>query len=322
MKKNGYYLVVPLFSLFFLHTILFAQTEKQNTVQSSGLPAFSTSGKRIESEFKLAVPEAEAGDLWSYLTTNFSNLAVKKWDENYSSSSTIEVFIDQYFDSSTDILYENLTGVRYRERYIADSLAKNLIQIKLSSRDTANVAREEIKFKVYEKIKKGDRQAMHPFWRHIRPKQREKANFYLSAFQITGDDLQPTVKVQQERRRIYIAEQAQPLMTITLDRVRSYYFPYPTYTELELELNETRYTAGNFAEKKRMEAFNKQLKAQIMTQFPNLQQDQTPKYNKMYDLLKDNWLFFIYDNLMYILLGGLVAYAMVLFIDEGRKRVF
>lgn len=267
---------------------------------------------RIESEYKLAVPDTQVQDLWQYLQIAFSNTAVQAIDSSYNSSNSTEIFIDQYFDTTNEILYRHQAGVRYRKRYIQDSLIKTLVQIKLSGTDTSNVARREIKFNPYTKIKLNDRQAMHPFWRYIKPKNRDDVNLELSTFQITGDDLSPTVKVEQLRRRVYVMENGVPLMTMTLDDVTSFYFPYKKYTELELELNEIRYTEGSPVEKKQMEALNRSIKAKILSQFPDLKQDQNPKYNKMYDLLEGNILAFISEHLIEMIFAGIVAFALFL----------
>jgi len=269
---------------------------------------------RIESEFKLKVSPEIQTELWDFLNEKYNTSNLQKIDTALTCITGRERFIDVYFDNEDAVLFENNAGARYRRRFLQDSLLKQLFQLKLPREDSTGVARTEMKFSVYEKIKKSDRKAMHPFWKHIRPKDREEVDLQLAEFFIKGDDLSQAIKVEQDRRRIYIHENGEALMTITLDEVSNFYFPYPKFTELELELNEIRYTDGDYGEQKRLEAFNENLKSEIMTRFPSLQQDQTPKYNKMRKLVGKNPVSFIYSNLMYFILGGIVMYAGLVFV--------
>ena len=108
-------------------------------------------------------------------------------------------------------------------------------------------------------------------------------------------------------------------MTFTLDEVSSFHFPYATFVELELELNEIRYTDADFEEQQAMEKLNAETKDAIFAQFNNLVQDQTPKYNKMQAALPDKPSAWVYDNLMYILLGCISVCAITtLFKNESR----
>lgn len=273
---------------------------------------------RIESEFKLAVPEGEEEELWSFLQSNFSTKILQEQAPNLSSSTETEFFIDQYFDDGNKSLFAQKAGARYRQRFLGDSLLKALVQLKLPDVDTTGVARREVKFSLYENIKRDDRMAMHPFWKHIKPKDRADVDLALAQLSTRGEDLQPALKLEQLRRRVYISEDGSALMTITLDRVSSAYFPYPAFTEMELELNEIRYTEGDFEERKRLEEFNAKVKEKIMTAFPGLRQDQTPKYNKMHTLVSGNWLAKIAGNIVYIVLGVLVCSALFLFVKTEK----
>ncbi|MEM9819803.1 MAG: CYTH domain-containing protein [Bacteroidota bacterium] len=268
---------------------------------------------RIESEYKLKVPREQASAIWQFLSDHYGPQGIKTIDTAFQSNLSEEIFYDQYFDDDQQSLYQHAAGARFRQRFVKDSLVKELVQLKLPLGDSLGVARQEIKFNVYRKIKKKDRQAMHPFWQHVRPKNRDEVDLQLASFNLRGNDLRPQVKVKQIRKRVYVSEQGEALMTMTLDEVSSAYFPYPTFVELELELNEIRYTEGDLLERKRMEAINQELKDQLTQRFPELQQDQTPKYNKMVHLLRGNVWLLLYDNLMYLILALLVAYAAFLF---------
>ena len=279
------------------------------------------SQSRIESEFKLAVPEGQEEALWQFLQTNFSTEILRKQNPELSCTSETEFFLDQYFDDEKENLLAQNVGVRFRQRFLGDSLIKTLVQLKLPGEDSTGVARQEVKFSIYKKTKRGDRLAMHPFWRHIKPKDRDDVRRFLSPLGIRADELRPALKLEQLRRRVYISEEGQAMVTITLDRVSSAYFPYPSFTEMEIELNEVRYTGAGPAERERLEKFNAEVKQKIMAAFPGLKQDQSPKYNKMYDLVGGNWLAKIAANLSFIVLGGIVFGALFLFLKTEVLRV-
>lgn len=269
--------------------------------------------KRLESEFKLAVPKGHGNELWAFLKNNYSSENLKSKNPNLTSVSEEEKFIDQYFDTPENQLLKNNIGVRYRRRFLGDSLLKELVQIKLPGGDTTGVVRKEIKFDIYDNIKKRDRKALHQFWKYVRPKDRDEANIVLAEFGILGNDLSPSLKLQQNRRRIYIFETNEPLMTITLDEASYFYFPYPSFTEIEMELNEIRYTRSDQKERRRMETFNQQIKKELFNHFPKLVQDQSPKYNKMNDLVSGNIITNFSGNFSYVVLGGLASIALFLF---------
>ena len=167
--------------------------------------------------------------------------------------------------------------MRLRKRFVADTLNKTLLQLKLPTADTTGVARQEIKFNPYKKVKSSDRKATHPFWRNVKPGDREEVQLLLGQLQVSGDDLAPEVKLKQIRRRAYVSQNGLPFMTATLDRVQYFYFPYPEFTELELELNEILYTEADFDQRQAMESINQTIRDRLFLEFPDLQQDQNPE---------------------------------------------
>ncbi|MCB0706345.1 MAG: hypothetical protein KDC34_13595 [Saprospiraceae bacterium] len=270
--------------------------------------------QRIENEFKLAVPDGQAEAIWLFLQEELAGASLLYFDSAFTSTFAEETFFDIYFDDSKETVAQFEAGVRLRERFVEDTLSKRLLQIKLPTSDTSGVARQEIKFTPYTKIKRSDRQATHPFWSNVKPKDRDEVNLLLASMQLSGDDLSPALKLYQNRRRAYVSKEGVPFLTATLDRVSYYYFPYPEFTELELELNEIMYTDADFDQRSAMEAINKQIRDRLFEQFPGLVQDQTPKYNKMRNLISGNFLIWLGENLHYIILGMLVLTASILFL--------
>ena len=284
----------------------------------SSLPIsqYAQDASRIESEYKLEVPKAQAKEIWNYIVQQYGPNDIKQLDSSLTSSIATEVFYDQYFDNDDLSLFENQAGVRLRQRYVNDSLAKELVQLKLPLGDVEGIAREEIKFSKYKKVKKTDPQGRHPFWQFIRPKERDKVDLHLASYNLLGEDLEKKVMVKQVRNRVYISQNGEAFMTMTFDKVRSFYFPYSSFIELELELNELLYTDGDQNKRKYMEQMNKQLKEQLADQFPDLVQDQTPKYNKMSTLLNKNWMHHVYENLWYGIFAFIVGLGGFLFVKR------
>ncbi|MBR9922691.1 MAG: CYTH domain-containing protein [Bacteroidetes bacterium] len=280
----------------------------------SGLPNAYSQENRIENEFKLSVPKGEEEAVWVFLQEALSGSSLLAFDSAFTSSFAREEFHDVYFDNGEGRVASFQAGVRLRERYIADTLSKRLLQLKLPTDDSSGVARQEIKFNPYTKFKTSDRKATHPFWRFVKPGDRDEVSLYLGSLQVSGDDLEPELKLKQDRRRAYVSQFGTPFLTATLDHVSYFYFPYSSFTELELELNEILYTEADFDQRAAMEAINRDIRDKLFQKFPGLKQDQTPKYNKMRALIKGNKIVWLGNNLMYIILGGLVLTAIVLFL--------
>lgn len=271
---------------------------------------------RIESEYKLSVPKDKASMIWEYLVQEYGADGIRKVDPEMTSTVAEEIFYDQYYDNEALTLFEHQAGVRYRQRFVGDSLLKALVQLKLPLGDEEGIARQEIKFNEYTKVKKTDRKGMHEFWQHIKPRDRDKVDLHLATFNLNGDALKKKLKVKQVRNRIYVAKNGASFMTMTFDKVESAYFPYPSFIELELELNEILYTEGDEAQRAYMEKANLGLKEKLAQRFPDLVQDQTPKYNKMSALLQKSKLHFVYENLWYGVFGLITCFAGFLFLRK------
>ena len=276
---------------------------------------------RMESEYKLAVPPGQEDALWVFLTSHYATERLTTLDTSLSSRTETEIFIDQYFDTPAAQLVGLNVGVRLRQRFLGDSLMKKLVQLKLPGNDSTGVLRQELKFEVYENIKQNARQAAHPFFRYVRPGDRAEVKRFLAQHHLKAQDLRPSIKMKQVRSRVYISENGEALMTLTLDRAESAYFPYPSFTELEMELNEIRYTEGDSAERKRMEQLNLAFKQELLAAFPGLRQDQSPKYNKMHGKVGKSVLAKISGQFTYILLALLALLAFLFFVKtEAAHR--
>ncbi len=268
------------------------------------------SAERVESEYKLGIPNEEAGLLWQYLQ---SHEFLSKLKSNYKLKTDISVedFIDIYFDDEDLSLYNQKVGLRYRSRYVKDTLIKQLIQLKTPLL-TDGVARTEIKYETKKSKDKNDVYARHQLLKYIKKKDRSNLNYQLAKFNTESLKMRKEVSLRQTRSRIYIADSIASLATITLDEVTNLVFPFQKYTEMELELNEIRYTESNAEDKKKMERFNENLRNGLLAAFPSLYQDQTPKYNKMKLMIDRSWSSRLYKYRMWIILSIIIGIAIIL----------
>jgi len=274
---------------------------------------------RIESEYKISVPKENMDSLWQFLQTTFVNNAAGILPSGSTTQTATEIFYDTYFDDVEETLLGYQAGARYRERYVGDSLMKRLLQLKVPTLDKLGIARTEHKFSPEDKFDINDRSGLHPFLKHVKAKDLDDVDLVLGQFGTAARKMNDALKLKQVRRRVYIADKQGALMTFTLDEVSAVYFPYSSFVELELELNEVRYTDANAAEKLNLEGMNAKAKQVIFERFGTLQQDQTPKYNKMHAALAAQPSSWVYNNLMYILLGGISLFAMTIMIKKEPR---
>ncbi len=268
--------------------------------------------ERVESEYKLDLPPHLVDELWTFMTDTFAHQILTHYDSSLTSAVSDEFFVDVYFDTPRRDLAFRQMGLRYRKRYLADTLSKELVQLKLPLGDSTGVARTEMKFRIYRKVKKGDRRALHPFWRLIRPADRAELSRELIYYGVEAEELQVALTLEQRRRRLYIQKNGDPLITLTLDEVRHRAWPKVGFAELEMELNELRYTAASPQERQLMENLNRQFKREISKRFPEIRQDQRPKYNKLLSLTEEqHWVAYLrhwpYLLLLVLVLAGLWA---------------
>jgi hypothetical protein len=268
------------------------------------------SAERIESEYKLGIPNEEAEALWAHIQSE-TFLSKLRAEYDLKTEFSIEDFVDIYYDDENLSLYNQKVGLRYRSRYIQDTLIKQLIQLKTPLLDDG-VARTETKYETKKSNDQNDIFARHKLLRHIKKKDRRNLNYQLAKFDTESLKMVPEVKLRQRRSRVYIADSIASLATITLDEVTNLKFPFQRYTEMELELNEVRYTRTSEEGKKKMERFNEKLRNGLLESFPSLYQDQTPKYNKMKQMIDASWLSKVYKYRMWITFSLLVGFASYL----------
>jgi hypothetical protein len=247
---------------------------------------------RIENEYKLRVPDSCVINIWEYLEKTYQNPSVylSSLDTSFHAKFSNEIFIDQYFDTEKRELHKGLNGIRHRTRKVpGDTLNKKnkqLIQIKLSQNGENLLERFEYKFPVRYYSIQEDSLHNHPFLGMVVKERRYELIELLKSQDIDPYLLLPSIKLIQNRNRIYILKDSLDFATISLDKVRAKLDNRSVdFTEIEMELNEDRYTKADSAERGLMKKIREEIINNLLTAFPFLIQDQTPKYNKAYALL-------------------------------------
>lgn len=235
---------------------------------------------RLETEYKLAVPAGQDGEVWRWLTTRYAADKTGRLGAGWTSSLGDETFRDRYFDVPAATLLRARAGLRHRQRFdTTGQLTKQLVQLKLTD-DAGGLLREEIKFKPVEGAT--DRLALPDL---LRPADRAALDSILTTLGVRFAAVRPAFSLHQRRRRLYFQQDGEAFSTVTLDSSYAGDGRPATFTEIEIELNEKRYTGAAEPERARMRAVLDGIRADVLRQFPRLTQDQRPKYTKLAALL-------------------------------------
>jgi hypothetical protein len=256
----------------------------------------AAAAERIENEYKLSVPVEKTDEVWNHLKARYSGADsfLHKHDAGFEVKFSEEFFEDRYFDTPELTLYQRKGGIRHRTRRIPDNPdhpkhGRRLVQIKLSRPDDPNpLNRTEIKFDTADNPKPGASVVELV-------QKSERVDFVKAVTEhgIGPRDLKETIKLNQRRRRIYIAYQGEAFATVTLDEVSSRrLFTKYRDTEVEIELNEIGYTEGDEATRRMMQEVSDLIKNELSRTFSYIEQNQTPKYNKALSYFKENVSFF------------------------------
>ena len=248
---------------------------------------------RVENELKLTVPNEIETEVWNFLQNEYSSedLYLNQSHEGFAAALSEELFIDVYFDVPSRELIKMQSGIRYRSRYLnpeAIEPDKELMQIKVSEGEGA-LSRSEIKFPVkhYDEYKK--KYDDHSVIGLVKRGDRDDFIKRVEELGLVPEDLEEVVELRQDRRRVYISKEEESFATITLDHVTATAkqpgSASAEFIEIEMELNEIKYTDASEEERAEMEAINEEIKAHLLEKFPEIIQDQTPKYNKAFEAL-------------------------------------
>jgi hypothetical protein len=294
---------------------------------------------RVENEAKLSVPRHRTEEVWRWLADRYAAPSFLDRDGHaFRSTFGDERFVDRYFDSPELQLLATQSGVRHRRRVVMEGSAigkdgRQLVQMKLNRDDASGLERSEIKFEVKQPpgVDLADEPSLLAL---VDADDRAALAQRIAAAGLDPLRLQPILTVDQNRRRVYIADQHGPFATVTLDMVTcSGWWQTLRFTEIELELNEIRYTEADARTREWMCRINARIQDDLAARFPDVGQDQTPKYNKSFALLEAGmpmslplrrliaWRWTPRDVVGLALLscGGLAALAAFAFVLRRRR---
>ncbi|MCK5518716.1 MAG: CYTH domain-containing protein [Alphaproteobacteria bacterium] len=248
---------------------------------------------RIENEFKLSVPDDRLEAVRMYLREMYgsSNGSIlREFGNDFTSRISDERFIDRYFDTPDLYFISAESGVRHRQHWnLSDPSnyrkeGKQLLQLKLSQpNDYNSLNRTEIKFKINRHRKVKFSLNRHPLLDLVKQKDRSVLISFLKQFNIDAHEMRTTITVEQRRWRIYIFRKDSKFITFTLDEVKSRWNIWRIkFVELEIELNEIAYTKATTSDRAEMEQFSHRIVDDLLVAFPSIEQNQTPKYNKVF----------------------------------------
>ena len=243
------------------------------------------SAPRLETEAKLNVPEAIAQDVWPWLAQTFPPHC-SVGESRFQCERESESFYDTYFDNGSADLSNIWTGVRHRRRTYDNGDTKELMQIKVTPKNS-ETTREEIKFSVREGRKVVIEEDAHPLLQRLPRDKREKFIKTLNKYDVDAMELRPVLPLSQIRKRIYVGD-PDPMLTITFDEMTSQrLWIKDTAYEIEVEINENLYTDANDEERLKLEESQQAVLEGLLQKFPQITQDQTPKYTKMFNRVFD-----------------------------------
>jgi hypothetical protein len=258
---------------------------------------------RIESEFKLGVPADLVDSVWAYFERRYAGPVtfLEVGGERFEAQFSDEYFLDRYFDTPDLWLLAHRHAVRHRSRAIPGDLAhrkhgRQLMQVKLTGIGGDSTSRGEIKYN----IRRDDAmrrnlwlEDQHPVLGLVKRSDRPAFRARLAALGVNPEPMALVLDIYQRRRRVYLVDGEGTFASLTLDQATgSRSWMRTSFTEVELELSEIRYTAADSAGRQYMRAVNERMLADLISHFPRLAQDQTPKYNKMFDALAREHLLF------------------------------
>jgi hypothetical protein len=150
--------------------------------------------------------------------------------------------------------------------------------------------------------------------RLIRGGDRPLLDSVLTGLQVNSRDLRPVLTLHQNRRRLYLRDRGNDLAVISLDAVTTEDGQTGFY-ELELALDEPAYTRAKATQRQRLHHLIGLLQLDLSGRFPVLRQDQTPKYNTLYNLLHQGRIRPRLYNLAWLgvglLVGGVCLYLFL-----------
>jgi len=254
---------------------------------------FDKADVRLDKDIKLNVPPGIVANVEKYLQERYRSPEVlKQYGDGVTYNTSTEDFTDVYYDTRDLKLLDTHSEIRHRRRYSNGMKVKEWIQMKLPSTD--QYANEEIKFDVKKRVREESvpygSEAVFPFLDLFKSDEMEPAQTTLQQkFGVSANDMRHILTLRQTRNRVYVKQGGGLMFTFTMDHIQTErWWTKPEFYELELEINEIRYSQADAAEKTTLNGYMNEIAQDLFTKFPALQQEQIPKYEKTFHALEAN----------------------------------
>lgn len=252
---------------------------------------------RIEYEAKLKVPIEQTEQVWDWLEQRYADCGwLNTGGHDFTAGFGDEDFTDVYFDTPGLHVLAQEGGVRHRSRVVHSGPSyrkdgRELLQLKINRGDEAGLARSEVKYKIVER-QQGQKDDAHPLLGLIDRDDRQDCIARLAALGLDARAMRPVVTLKQNRRRVYVNDADGAFATITLDACSTDSWGADVrWTEIELELNEIRFTKADPAERAGMKEIDLHMQRDLQEAFPGIVQDQTSKYtHSLEEIERTSWL--------------------------------
>ncbi|MCI0587267.1 MAG: hypothetical protein L0323_10550 [Planctomycetes bacterium] len=213
-------------------------------------------------------------------------------DPSFTSTWSEELFHDTHFDTPTLQLHAMRSGVRHRSRVNLTNPAdrksgRELMQIKRNDISANQLERGEIKFEIERQAHPNSAEDRHPMLGLVKGEHRDLFKKRLAEIGLDPQAMKPILTVRDVRRRVYILSDGKPFMSVSFDTASSGIWWAKTEScEIEPELNEIGFTEAKPEKRAYMETVLHQVVGEILTRFPEIKSDLSPKYNKAFDRLE------------------------------------
>ncbi len=272
----------------------------------------SIAQQRLEKESKFLIADVDAETLTGMLDSLFAEGTLFMTETGIVNRTTTELFTDEYFDSTNKQLLNRNLSLRYRERKQSENQEKKLVQFKGLLKESSGI-QFEYKFGVPDVPDRNDIYARHPVLGRVDKDERERFEYELARFDIATEGLQSAFRFDQKRQRWYLSDSKGDMLTVSLDHVRLKSIPFHAFTELEIEINENRYTNGNEAERAYLDTIQDKLVHLKKLDFPFMEADQRSKYEKMQTLIEGSLLSKVKNSFVWLLYGAIVLLSAIKF---------
>lgn len=272
----------------------------------------SVAQQRLEKESKFLIKDTDVETLTGMLDSLFAEGSSYLLETNIVSRTSSEQFVDEYFESPSNQLLNQKLSLRYRERKQSENQEKKLVQFKGLIGDSSNL-QFEYKFNVPEMPDRNDIYARHPLLGFVDKDERERLAYELARFDLSAEELNSALSLSQNRQRWYLSDSNGDMLTVSLDHVRLKSIPFHRFTELEIEINENRYTNGDVSQRTYLDTKQEEVIRMVKSGSPSMTVDQRSKYEKMQNLIDGSLVSKAKSTFVWLIYGVIVLLAAIKF---------